>query len=143
MLLASARLGFGKMAPIGLGQVMLQPGDRAVVPITWDKTPDAEFSECSAHPEAPPGVAVLQGICHSCEEMNIVVVNEGELAVTISEHDLLAVGQAEDDVPTWEECAVLHGKREQFYKMIDGSGDNKDSVGEVASPKEGSPVESL
>ena len=88
------------MAAIGLGHVTLQPGDRAVVPIRWDKAPDAEFTECSTHPEAPPGIAVLPGTCNACEEMSVVVENEGELPVTLSEQDFLAIGAAEEDVPT-------------------------------------------
>ena len=39
--------------------------------------------------------------------MSVVVENEGELAVTLTEHDFLVVGVAEEGVPTWEQCALV------------------------------------
>ena len=69
-----------------------------------------------------------------------MVENEGELAVTLTEHDFLAVGVAEEEVPTWEQCALVHGQREQFHKLIDWTGVQKDVWREVYSPDENSRI---
>ena len=49
------RVPVASMLPIGLELVTLQPGERAILPVKWDKCSGAKITECSTHPERLPG----------------------------------------------------------------------------------------
>ena len=50
-----------QMDPIGLEFISLEPGDRAVLPIRWNKEGAKKVTHCSTHPDAPTGLTVLPG----------------------------------------------------------------------------------
>ena len=55
---------------------ILNPGERAVVPIIWSLNGASEITQCSTHPEAPAGLDVLPGCCSVFgEHMSVVVEN--------------------------------------------------------------------
>ena len=108
------RVPVASMLPIGLELVTLQPGERAILPVKWDKCSGAKITECSTHPEAPTGLVVSPGPCGTCEEMSVVVENEAPVPITITEKDLLVICVGEDDVPSLDECYQLMNKRERF-----------------------------
>jgi hypothetical protein len=107
-----------KMDPIGLECVILNPGERAGVPVIWTRPRNELVTECSTHPEAPPGLQVLPGTCEAKDSMTIVVENAGELPITISEHDYLAIGLGEDDIPSLDAYMQIHEKQEKFQSKI-------------------------
>ena len=47
------------MEPMGLDSFVLNPGERAVVPVQWQLRGAEKVTECSTHPEAPVGLTVL------------------------------------------------------------------------------------
>jgi len=111
----------GRMMPNGLEFFVLQPGERAVVPIQWNCNSSAvpnkvEITECSTHPEAPAGLKVLPGLCDSAELMSLVVENEAMLPITVTERDDIAVGVGEGVIPSLEACTAVHEKQAQFHQ---------------------------
>ena len=64
---------FAQMEPVGVEFVVLNPGERAVVPVQWNRKGVQALSEICIRPEAPPGLAVLPGYCNSEEHMSIVM----------------------------------------------------------------------
>ena len=128
-----------KMQPFGLEFVVLQPGERAVLPVLWD-TACADGFECSTHPHAPDGLAVMPGACPAGSEMCIVIENESPLPITITEKDHIAVGTSPDDVPTFEACALIQARREKFHGLIDWKGGGEDTVREVPSLQPGKAI---
>ena len=65
--------------------------------------------------------------------MCIVVENECELPVVVTESRPLAAGQ-EIDAPSKEECALTLQRQHEFIRNIDWKGGTKDTVTEIASP---------
>ena len=59
----------GMMEPIGLDSILLEPGERAVVPIMWNRDKSTAH-ELSTHPEAPEGLVVLPGSFEFKEKMS-------------------------------------------------------------------------
>ena len=131
----AARVPEAKMQAIGLGPVVLQPGERAVLPVHWN-TERGESFQCSTHPNAPAGITVLPGICPPNQEMSLCIENESPLPVTITEKDQIAVAMSQEEMPTYEECAQLQGRREKFHSLIDWQGGGEDVIREVTSPWE-------
>ena len=132
----------GRMMPNGLEFFVLQPGERAVVPIQWNCNSSAvqnkvEITECSTHPEAPAGLKVLPGLCDSAELMSLVVENEAMLPITVTERDDIAVGVGEGVIPSLEACAAVHEKQAQFHQGLDWNGAGKDTERQVESPEKG------
>ena len=134
------------MAPIGLGEAILQPGERAVVPVKWTSLKEMirKFQEdpatasfvCSTHPEAPKGLKVLEGPCPIAEEMSICIENDSPLPIVLTEKDDLAVAVDPEDLPTLDACARVQARREKFYAMLDWNGGGEDVVKIVDCPKQ-------
>ena len=124
------------MEPIGLEFFTLNPGERAVVPVLWQSRGDGKVLQCSTHPEAPTGLAVLPGPCDAGESMSLVVENASGLPITISEKDVLAAGVEEGELPTLEACAAVQDQQEKFCQALDWSGGSKDEERIVASPND-------
>ena len=75
-----------KLEPAGVGAFTLDPGERAIVPVAWNEKIRKSVTECTTHPDAPTGLAVLPGTCDcETEYMSLVVENEGELPVTVTQ----------------------------------------------------------
>lgn len=125
------RMPEAKMAPIGLGEVVLNPGERAVLPVEWSRASSLE--QCSTHPSAPAGLVVLPGPCSGSETMSIVVENESSLPLTITEEDRVAIGASEGEVPSLESLAVIQDRRAQFHAAVDWKGGGEDVFKEVPS----------
>ena len=64
-----------RFEPCGLTDFVLQPGERAVVPVKWEGHGGETVRHCSTHPLAPQGLAVLPGECDSKGSMSIVIEN--------------------------------------------------------------------
>ena len=102
------------LEPCTLDEFMLQPGERMVVPVKWERRGSDKAIACSTHPEAPAGLAVLPGICGEEEEMSVVVENESQLAVHVTDRDPIVIGCEETQVPSLDDCRVM---REQGKKI--------------------------
>jgi hypothetical protein len=124
-----------QMEQIGLGSVILQPGERAVVPVRWNRPRKEVITECSTHPEAPQGLIVLPGLCEANEFMSLVVENDSELPVTFSEQDFLAVGVGEGSAPSLEAYTKVHAVQEEFCRSLDWDGTSQDVEKTISSPK--------
>ena len=85
--------------PIGIYEFTLNPGERAVVPVCWDRK-HAEGMKCTTHPEAQAGLSVLPGVVGEAEQMSLVVENESSLPITVVDNEVLAVGVEEEEIPT-------------------------------------------
>ncbi len=133
--LAVSNIPEGVMEPIGLDTVLLSPGERAVVPIKWDRKTSLAC-ELSTHPEAPAGLTVLPGTFDFKETMSVVVENESTLPVQLVEGKPLVVGAKEEDVPELESCAAIQAQRQKFHSLIDWQGGGKDTVKTVPCPRE-------
>ena len=133
----------------GLDFFVLQPGERAVVPVKWegshagtalpqqDSAVAALCCCCSTHPEAPVGLAVLPGEYDAKslhDRMSIVVENESPLPVTVTDQDAIAAGTEEGSLPTLEACAMIQSQQEEFQNALDWSGAGADSERVVPSP---------
>ena len=136
--LIAAKVPVAQLEPIGVEFFTLQPGEQAVVPVVWRNGINLkDIIECSTHPEAPNGLRVEPGTCPQKEHMSLIMSNESELAITVTEDDVLAVGLPEDDVPDLETCMTTGTQRHAFYEGLDWTlhGDAKDVIREVPSPK--------
>ena len=111
-----------QMEPIGLDFFVLNPGERAVVPVKWELKGAEKVTECSTHPEAPVGLVVLPGPCRSDDRMMVVVENESVLPITVTEKDAIAVGAEERSVPSLEACALAQRYQEKFCGTLDWTG---------------------
>ena len=80
------------------------------IPVKWTRPRNELVMECSTHPEAPPGLHVLPGTCEAKDSMTIVVENAGVLPITISEHDYLAIGLGEDEIPSLDAYMQIHAE---------------------------------
>ena len=69
--------------------------------------------------------------------MSVVVENEWEVPVTVTERDWIAAAAPEGGLPTLEACATVQAHRAEFCKSLDWAGIGKDTERQVASPKEG------
>jgi hypothetical protein len=110
---------FAQMELVGLGFFTLQPGEQAVVPVKWYRQGKERITECSTHPEAPEGLAVLPGYCDAGEYMSLVVENESVLPITVSEQDFIAV----------------QAVQEEFCRSLDWSGKDQDVEKVIQDPK--------
>ena len=99
------------MEPVGIDFFVLNPGERAVVPVRWQMKGTDRVTACSTHPEAPVGLTVLPGPCRSDEEMTVVVENESVLPITVTENDAIAVGAEEGIVPSLESCSLVQSRQ--------------------------------
>jgi len=116
----------------------MQPGERAVVPVTWQSySKGVGLDRCSTHPRAQPGVRVLPGECEDKEKMSLVIENEAALPIQISEGEILAIGTQEDAIPTMESCLDVARQRAHFQDKLDWNGSGKDTVREIPSGREG------
>ena len=69
--------------------------------------------------------------------MTIVVENAGVLPITISEHDYLAIGLGEDDIPSLDAYMQIHAEQEKFQSKI------KWKTGEIKGKDEERKIDSL
>ena len=116
------------IADVGSGPVVLQPGERAVVPVKWAGDVQGDF-ECGTHPDASPGLAVLPGTIPGEKRDGVVVIeNEGPFEEILQPRDAISVGVREDDIPTAETLQWVEGRREGFVRMTSWSGGARDAV---------------
>ena len=104
------------LEPCTLDEFMLQPGERMVVPVKWERRGIDKAVACSTHPEAPAGLTVLPGICGDEEEMSVVVENESQLAVHVTDRDPIVIGCEESDVPSLEDCRMMREQSRKSYE---------------------------
>ena len=124
-----------QLEEIGLDFFVLDPGERAVVPIKWSKPHGSpNVTTCSTHPDAPAGLVVLPGPCDSAEFMSIVVENDSSLPITLSERDKLAAGVGEGVIPSLDSCANVMIRQDRFSRGLDWSGNGKDTERVVNGP---------
>ena len=133
---------YAQLEPGGVGSFNLLPAERAVVPVRWTRRGAVSFTECSTHPEAPTGLAVLPGTCEDKEFSSVVVENESGLPVAVDETDLLAIGISEEEVLSLQECHDVLNKQNAFKRALDWSefavdcsGSPADSIRVVPSPR--------
>ena len=129
-----------QMEPIGLGFVNLEPGDRAILPLRWNVKGAERVTNCSTHPDAPTGLAVMPGTCDAGEHMSVVVENESPLSITIAETDMIAIGVEEGTLPSLDAYAIIPAKQEKFGQSLDWSGAGKDSQKEIQSQPNGATI---
>ena len=110
--LLASKVPIAMMEPIGLECVSLNPGERAVLPVKWKTQGRSRAAECSTHPDAPAGLTVLPGPCTNSECMSVVVENESPLPITITEHDFIAIGVSEEEVPSLDSCLSIQARRD-------------------------------
>ena len=121
------KVPYAKMEPGGVGSFVLQPGERAVVPVRWKGRGEAH--ECSTHPGAPQGLKVLEGPCPVQEKMSIVVENESALPIGVTERDFLAIGEFEEEIPTVESVSAVLEAQEKIPIPWTGKGLERTSCG--------------
>ena len=136
----SQDIPFAPMEPIGLEFFVLNPGERAVLPVQWNMGGAAKITECSTHPEAPVGLVVLPGSCDAEEHVSLLVENESELPITVTERDLIAAGVEEGVLPSLDVCASIQAKQESFCRAIDWTGEGKDSEKVVSGMNDGTAI---
>ena len=68
------------LEPCTVDEFMLQPGERMVVPVKWERRGQQKAVACSTHPEAPVDLKTLPGSCVSDKCMSLVVQNESSYA---------------------------------------------------------------
>lgn len=125
------------MEKLGMECFTLEPGERAALPVRWERR-TAEC--CSTSREAPQGLEVCPGLCPDKEVMSVVVENGSPLSITVTESDKIAIGRDENEVPTLEDCKLVQVKQETFTRALDLAGGGKDTFKEVKSPKLGTAV---
>ena len=113
---------YAKVEPIGVGAAILQPGERAVLPIKWNEVDD--LSQVSTHPDAQQGLLVLPGTCEAKETMSVVVENTSPLPIMIADDEVIAVGMPEEELPTLDECAAVQEKQRKFCEKVDWNSRN-------------------
>jgi len=123
-----------KMERIGMEFFSLEPGERAVVPVQWNLKEKGQITACSTHPEAPTGLTVLAGHCDSGEFMSLVVENESELSITVSEKDMIAVGVEEGILPSLDICETVLAKRRLFATVWTGQEQERTLRGSLSVP---------
>ena len=133
----ASQLPYATLEPSGVGNFVLNPGERAIAPLIWHGTKEAKKNilDCSTHPDAPAGLAVLPGPCQPSEWISVVLENESPLPIQITERDFIAICTKEGETPTLDECALVHYQQQSFCKALDWSGQGKDSQREVPSPR--------
>ena len=90
----------------------LNPGERGVLSVVWSRDDSKIDIQISTHPLAPDGLRVLPGT-HPCDErMTILVENEFDIPVTVTEYDFIAIGAKEEDIPSAELCAAIMENRQ-------------------------------
>ena len=62
-LMMANQVPFAQMEPIELDAFCLNPGERVVVPVRWNRMGTEKVTTCSTHPEAPADLVVLPGVC--------------------------------------------------------------------------------
>ena len=88
---------YAKMDQIGLEFVVLNPGEAAVLPVEWHQKGRGVVRQLSTHPEAPVGLAVRPAAepLDISGRMSLIVDNEAEMPITVTENDYVAVGVEE------------------------------------------------
>ena len=108
-----------------------------VVPVKWERRGPEKATTCSTHPEAPAGLVVLPGICGEEDEMSVVVENESQLAIHVTDRDPIVIGCDEEQVPTMDDCRVVREQHKAFRAQVDfeGRSDAQDDQRIVESGK--------
>ena len=64
--------------------------------------------------------------------MSLVITNESVLPIYLADHDIIAIGMKEEEIPTLEECCLVKDRQEAFrsridWKKVSGDEDKADS----------------
>ena len=129
---------YARMDRLGLEFVVRNPGEEAVLPVEGHRKGKGGIRQLSTHPEAPVGLAVRPAAepFEIPERMSLVVANEAEMPVTITENDYVAVGVEEGTLPTLEECMSLRTHQEKFLDTLDWKGSAADFERVIVSGRE-------
>jgi hypothetical protein len=125
-----------KAAPIGVGNVVLQPREKAEAPVEWNRSCSNNCFSCSTHPGAPVGVVVTPGAYEGGEEINVVVETESPLPISLDEGGDLDKTLEEGDVATVYTLSVIVGIRNRFRNQLNRKG-SEDEVKRIPNQKEG------
>ena len=88
--------------------VVLQPGEKGVLPVKWLAPPEVSITDCCLHPDAPPGLDVQPGTnLPDKRRMALAVHNDSGLPLTLSSMDTIALGIEEGALPDFEDYQDL------------------------------------